>query len=415
MLPCILHVDMDAFFASVEQLRNPRLRGKPVAVGSGVIASASYEARSFGLQAGMPLQRARQLCPEVRILQGHAAIYRCFSERIFVICAEYSPALEIYLDEAYCDWNGTERLYPNPEVVAAEIRRRVEEETGLTVTAGIGRNRMLAKMASKSAKPNGLRRICAEEEDNFIRGLPVSRLPGVGPRTERLFQRLNIHTIEEMRLLSRESLRAMLGVPGLILFDRCRGLDTQPVSAREVPRSIQRETSFHKATTDRETIEGTLYYLTERAANTARQLRLKARQLGVKICYQDGEEERSIRKLSEPTSLDPDLFVAAAAILRMLFTRRVALHRVGVLLAGLVTEDGLEQLSLFDDTGTSLQPNPEDALVTRRRKRRLIESLDAIRKRYGHASVVCGQSLNLLGKLEQDDHGFILRTSSLTQ
>ncbi len=414
MPSCVLHIDIDAFFASVEQLRNPAWRGKPVAVGSGVIASASYEARRFGLRAGMPLREARTLCPKLRIIAGHAPIYRCFSDRIFALCGEYAPAIETYLDEAYCDWSGTERLYPDPGAVAAEIRQRIRGETGLTVTAGIGRNRILAKMASKCAKPDGLRRILPVQEDDFIRELPAARLPGVGPKTEKLLEKLNIRTIGEMRILSRESLRGMLGLPGLVLFNRCRGEDTQPICRKEVPSSIRRETSFHKDTIDRETIEGTLYYLTERATNTMRQLHLEARQLGVKIRYADGAEEVSARKLSTPTQLDAELFALAMRILNALYVRRVALHLVGVFLGSFVPRSGFRQLELFGE-GHPSQGSIQEPIREYRRDLKLLESLDTIRERYGYASVVCGKSLHLLGKLAQDDHGFILRTSSLTQ
>jgi DNA polymerase-4 len=416
MEPCVLHVDIDAFFASVEQLRNPALKGKPVAVGSGVVASASYEARAFGLQAGMPLGEARRLCPGLVVLPGHAPIYRCFSEPIFDLLARYAPSLETYLDEAYCDWSGTDRLYPDPLHVAGEIRRRVREEVGLTVTAGIGRNRMFAKMASKSAKPDGLRRVARSEEEEFFVRLPVRHLPGVGRRTEKLFEKLNLRTIGELRLLSRESLRAMLGVAGEVLYERCRGDDTRCVSRREVPQSIRRETSFHEAAIDSETIEGTLYYLTERAGNTLRHLRLQARQVGVKIRYRDGLEESATRKISSPTQVDRALFAAALRILRMLRTRRVALHLVGVTLTGLQLDAGIRQAELFPgESPSGGQDAIEQAISGRRREERLLESLDTIRRRYGYASVVCGRSLHLLGKLEQDDHGFILRTPSLTR
>ncbi|MBI4604019.1 MAG: DNA polymerase IV [Planctomycetes bacterium] len=406
MSSCILHVDIDAFFASVEQLRNPRLRGVPVAVGSGVVASASYEARRFGITAGMPLRKAREICPALTVIEGHAPIYRCFSERIFAICAEYAPAIEAYLDEAYCDWNGTERLYPDPTAVASEIRRRVRKETGLAVSAGIGRNRMFAKMSTKSAKPDGLRRLLPSEEEAFIRDLPASRLPGVGPRTERLLEKLNVRTVGEMRLLSRESLRAMLGLPGLLLYDRCRGEDTRAISRREVPRSIQRETSFHEPAIALDVIEGTLYYLTERASSTLRRLGLVAHQLGVKIRYADRVEESAVRKLPAPTQLDQGLFAFAVRLLRSLFVRRAALQLVGVVLSGLGLDSGLRQLSLLEGVGST---------AGLRREARLLESLDTIRERYGHASVVRGKSLHLLGKLEQDDHGFILRTPCLTK
>jgi DNA polymerase-4 len=436
----VLHIDIDAFFASVEELRNPYLRGQPVAVGSGVVASANYIARRFGLRAGTPLRKARNLCPGLIILPGHAPIYRCFSERIFELCTEYAPGVETYLDEAYCDWSGTDRLYPDQVNIAAELRHRIVEEVGLTVTAGIGRNRMFAKMASKSAKPDGLQRILPSEEEGFLCGLPTSHLPGVGPTTEKLLTKLNVRTVGEMRLLSRESLRGMLGLPGLVLYERCRGEDTQPVSRREIPRSIRRETSFHQDEIDRETIEGTLYYLLERAANTMRKLRLRARQVGVKIRYSAGEgegkdslEAASTRKLPSPTQRDSELFSQALKILKTLYTRRVALRLVGAILTGFVPDSGLRQLELFspgDDSpcgdeidgreryGRALDGRElggRESLDAERRELKLLESLDRIRERYGYAAVVCGKSLNLLGKVMQDDHGFVLRTPSLTK
>jgi len=418
MSSCVLHIDIDAFFASVEELRNPRLRGKPVAVGSGVVASANYIARRFGLRAGTPLRKARKLCPSLIILPGHAPIYRCFSDRIFELCADYAPGVETYLDEAYCDWSGTDRLYPDQVNIAAELRHRIVEEVGLTVTAGIGRNRMFAKMASKSAKPDGLQRILPSEEEGFLCGLPTSHLPGVGPTTEKLLTKLNVRTVGEMRLLSRESLRGMLGLPGLLLHERCRGEDTQPISRREIPRSIRRETSFHQDEIDREAIEGTLYYLLERAANTMRKLRLKARQVGVKIRYSSGEgddscEAASTRKLPCPTQRDSELFSQALKILKTLYTRRVALRLVGALLAGFVPDSGFHQLELFSTCDDEL--DERESLEAERRELKLLESLDTIRERYGYASVVCGKSLHLLGKVLQDDHGFVLRTPSLTK
>jgi DNA polymerase-4 len=423
----VLHVDIDAFFASVEQLRNPTLRGKPVAVGSGVVASASYEARRHGLHAGMPLRKARELCPGLVILAGHAAMYRCFSEAIFDICAAYAPALETYLDEAYCDWSGTERLYPDPIRVAAEIKERILREVGLRVTAGLGRNRMIAKMTSKLAKPDGLRRVLPEEEESFLPGLPLGRLPGVGPRTEQLLTKLNLHTIGDLRKLSRDSLRNMLGAAGVVLHERCRGEDTQPVSPREIPRSIRRETSFHRDTIDPEEIEGTLYYLTERAANTLRELRLETRSLGVKIRYSDFREEAASRRFPVCTQLDSELFTCARNIFRTLHARRVALRLVGITISDLRPDRGLRQAELFASEmpwetdaashvpALDIRSAAERHLGHQRRELRLLESLDAIRKRYGYASVVCGKSLHLLGKLPQDDHGFILRTSSLTR
>ncbi len=526
--PCIFHIDIDAFFASVETLRNPRLAERPVAVGAGVIASCSYDARRFGLHAGMPLREARKRCPGLVVLEGHYPIYRCYAEQVFGLCREYSPAIETHLDEAFCDLSGTERLYscsafpprsprgdggdllgsigrtvlgeggqasvfpprsrafpprspgtiagtgpqgrparvgdgafpprsprgdggeemgaidravrgegdggasdsPSPSSrkdeadalfrVAGELVERVRREVGLSVSLGMGRNRMLAKMASKSAKPAGLRRVRREEEEGFLRPLPVRLLPGVGPRTAGVLTKLNIETIEEMRALSRDSLKAMFGQNGELLHERCRGEDTRIVSTREIPRSISRETSFHEDTISPEEIDGMLHYLTERAANTLRKLGLKTRTIEVKLRYADFKDTAGGRTLRTPTQIDGEIFEMALALRRSLHTRRVGLRLIGVTLSKLVPDDGTRPLDLLEEGtetawGGDLLEGVLRAAGRRKRSLGLCRSLDRIRERFGYSSVVSGKSLNLLGKLPQDAYGYILRTPSLTK
>lgn len=431
---CVFHIDIDAFFASVEKLRNPRLADRPVAVGAGVIASCCYVARRSGLHAGMPLRDARKLCPGLVILEGHYPIYRCFAERVFEICRDYAPAMESHLDEAFCDCTGTGRLYGLDDLtgseappVAREVTERIRREVGLSVSLGMGRNRMLAKMASKIAKPGGIRRIPPTGEDSFLRPLPVRLLPGVGPRTAAVLRKLNIETIEEMRALSRDSLKAMFGQNGVLLYERCRGEDTRVVSTREIPRSISRETSFHEDTISSEAIEGMLYYLSERAANTLRKLGLKTRTVEVKIRYADFQEAAGSRGLQTPTQIDKEIFEAALALRRTLHSRRAALRLIGVTLSRLVPDDGTRALDLFESDGGIPGgpggPSGEEDLIERAtrlarergRELGLCRSLDRIRDRYGYSSVVSGKSIHLLGKLPQDAYGYILRTPSLTR
>lgn len=397
----ILHIDIDAFFASVEQQCDPRLRGRPVIVGNGVIASCSYEARRFGLYAGMRLSEARRACPGVVILDGCEKTYRAFAARIFEVCRDFSPSVETYLDEAYCDLTGTGRLHGGPEAAAVRLRACVRERTGLTVTAGIGTSRMTAKMASKSVKPDGFRLVPPGAEDDFIRALPVDKLPGVGHATAVVLRRLNIKTIEGLRVLSPEQLETMFGAPGRLLYERCRGRDTQPVSVREVPQSISRETSFHRPTTDPGEIGGMLYYLVERAMRATRSLALRARTVHVKIRYVDSGGVAASRTLPEATDRDEDVSILARELLAKLHGRRESLHGIGVVLSGFVLA-GAGQLDLFDpDRGPRLDS--------------LYRSLDRVRDRFGHSAVVAGPSISLIGQLEQDGYGFVLRTPSLTK
>lgn len=398
----ILHVDIDAFFASVEQLLDPRLKGRPVIVGGGVIASCSYEARRWGLGAGMPLSEARRRCPEVVILDGHEKIYRAFAGRVFDICRRIAPAVETYLDEACCDLSGTERLHGGNFAGAARcLKDLVRREVGLPVTVGLGSNRMVAKLAGKSVKPDGLRCVPPGEEEAFIRDLPVGRLPGVGPATGAVLERLNIRTIGQLRTLSAAQMEGLFGVVGLALHERCRGRDTRPVLAREIPQSISRETSFHRDTTDPGEIAGMLYYLAERAVRAARRLHLKARAVTVRLRYTDSGGAVVSRTLPGPSDRDEEIAGLAADLLRGLHSRRESLHGVGIALSKFVMADA-GQLDLFDaGRGPRLD--------------RLYRGLDRVRDRFGHSAIVAGKSINLLGRLEQDGYGFVLRTPSLTR
>jgi DNA polymerase-4 len=397
----VLHVDIDAFFAAIEQLRDPRLRGRPVIVGAGCIASCSYEARRFGLHAGMALPEARRLCPGAVILEGHAQVYRCFAERIFESCRALAPAVETYLDEAYCDLSGTERLHGEALGVARRLKADILERTGLTVTCGIGPNRMLAKLIGKTTKPDGLARIAAEHADAFLRDRPIEQLMGVGHAHARTLRSMNLKTIGELRVLPADVLEALFGAPGRLLFERCRGRDTAAVHEREIPQSISRETSFHRDTADPVEIEGMLDYLVGRACRTARELDLKPRTVAVRLRYADGESADQARGLSAASSSDPIVLEVALRLARRLFTRRVALRNIGLTLSGFVA-GAAEQASLFDGERAG-------------RQGALLEAFDHVRDSYGHGVLVSGRALHLKGRLAQDKHGFVLRTPSLTK
>jgi DNA polymerase-4 len=397
----VLHLDIDAFFASVEQLRYPALRGKPVIVGNGVIASCSYEARRHGCYAGQPLSDARRTCPGVIILDGCEAVYRTFAEKTFVMCSELSPSMETFLDEAFLDLTGCERLHGDLLRHAGDLKARIREQVGLPVTVGIGPNRMLAKIASKSVKPDGLRRIGVDEVESVLPELPIDRLPGVGRRVGAELAKLNVRTIGDLRAFPVEILVRMFGEPGRDLFDRCRGSDTRPVDVREIPQSVSRETAFHEPVTDPREAEGMLYYLLERAVRHARGLSLAARTVRVWIDYTDSGREAAARTLSAPSDQDAVLFDRARHILKGLFVRREAIRRIGVALSRF-RADVAGQSELFE-AGADFE------------REKLYRSLDEVRSRFGHSAVVAGPSVRFLGKLEQDRNGFVLRTPSLTK
>jgi DNA polymerase-4 len=399
--PTILHVDIDAFFAAIEQQRDPRLRGRPVIVGAGVIASCSYEARRFGLHAGMPLSEAKRACPDAVIIDGHAQIYRCFAEEIFDRCRAVAPAVETFLDEAYCDLSGTERLHGDLLAMARRLKDDIRAATGLTVTCGLGPNRMLAKLIGKTVKPDGLARIDAEDADAFLVERPIEQLAGVGRAHARTLRSMNIRTIGALRALPVAALEALFGAPGRLLYERCRGFDTVAVTEREVPLSISRETSFHRDTADRLEHEGMMEYLVGRACRAAREIGIRPRTVAVRLRYAGGDGDERARSLKTPSHNDPVVLELALDLLRRLFTRRAALHSIGVTLSNFVRA-GSEQGSLFDEREAG-------------RRAALYEAFDGVREAYGHGVLVSGRALHLKGRLDEDQHGFVLRTPSLTK
>jgi len=391
---------MDAFFASVEQRLVPALRGRPVAVGSGCVASASYEARASGVRAGMPLGEARRLCPSLVVRPGSYGIYRCFAERVWELCREVAPAVETHLDDAYLDLAGTERLYGDPRGPVEALRVRVRGTTGLTVTAGIGPNRMIARLAGKTAKPDGLALVHPEQVEAFLIDRPAADVPGVGPKTAARLAGFGIRTVRDLRALSRAELARLFGRAGEALYDRARGQDTRPVSAREIPKTISRETTFHRETTDPAEIRGMLHYLVERAMKAVRALGLAARVVALRIRYADFKVDEGRTRPAMPTDLEGPVFDAALALLGRLHARRVALRLVGVTLSGF-SGSGAEQTSLLEPT--------ED------RRARLADALDELRGRFGFSAVTAGRSIDLLGRLRQDANGYVLRTPCLTK
>ena len=453
----ILHIDVDAFFPSVEQLLIPALRGRPVVVGSGVIASCSYEARAMGLHAGMPLHRARRLCPRAVFLAGSEPIYRCFAEAVWAVCRRYTCGLETYLDEAYGDATGMEGIHGGPLELGRKLQQEVRREVGLPVSVGLASNRMLAKLASASAKPGGVAHVPAGQEETFLTELPIEKLLGVGGKTAERFRDMNIRTVGQVRALSRAMLRSMFGANGEAFHDRCRGRDergnpgtgwhpqaqrseacgcipgdgivnhsalpprtskrrlsvppvTEALSTaresvccpriRRIPHTISRETTFHQPTCRMEEIRGMLFYLLERAMRAARAAGLAAGCVELSIRYDDWKGDSARRSLEEPTAVDEEVFRAVLELLARLHRRRVALRHVGIVLSRFSPREGSGQL--FEPPG-------------RARRRGLHAAVDEIRDRWGHAAVVTGESAELLGQLEQNDYGFVLRTPSLTK
>jgi DNA polymerase-4 len=381
----ILHLDMDAFFVSVEQARNPSLRGRPVIVGGnpqgrGVVSAASYEARRYGVRSAMPLAQARRLCPQAVFIQGDHHLYAEISREVFRILGHYCPLVEpVSIDEAYLDLTGCERLHGPPLEAACKIREEIFRTLGLSASIGISTNRLVSKVASKMAKPAGILEVRPGYEADFLAPLPVEVLPGVGPKTRKTLRLLNIRTVGELATLDHQWLERALGRTGYFLHLRARGLDDSPVTPQESPpRSIGREVTLEEDTLDRRRLEGILYRLSERVGDALRRRGLRARCVQLKLRYSDFDTRTRSVTLWEPTDMDHVIFQEARRLMERLLCRRVRVRLLGVSTSGLMRAP--LQLPLF-------------ARERSLRRRALYRALDCIRGRYGWYALQVGRAI----------------------
>src|SRR6266446_4250220 len=269
----IVHVDVDAFFASVEQVLNPKLRGKPVLVGRGCVASASYEAKFRGVKTAMSFREALRICPKAIVVPGQYEHYADFAERVRRILETYTPAVETAaLDDFYLDFAGTERLYPDYEATLRRLRTEIRGRTGLSVSVGAARTKVVASIASRLERPRGFRMIAPGEEKTFLTPLPVEKLHGIGHVHAGALAERGIATIGQLRQVPKPALQAAFGeVTGLQIWERARGLDGREVLLPSTPKSVSRETTIEGGTIDTEFLGGLIEYLSERIGSTLRE------------------------------------------------------------------------------------------------------------------------------------------------
>lgn len=387
MLPReILHVDMDAFFVSVEEVRDPSLKGKPVIVGGdpegrGVVAAASYAARKFGVHSAMSLARARRLCPQAIFLRGSHGVYGEFSQRIFAILRNYSPLVEpMSLDEAYVDLSGCQRLHGPVLETAERIRNEIKNTVGIDASIGIASNKLLAKIASDYAKPSGMLWIAPGKEEAFLRPLAVNRLPGVGPKSGEQLKRMGVRTIAHLAMYSRKRLEKLYGQWGTRLYFKCRGICDSPVTGESGDsRSISRETTLETDSMDARFLESTLSYLTEKAALQLRASGLYARSVTLKLRTADFATVTRSCTLPEPACQDHVIFQAAAGLFRQWFTGLTCVRLIGVCLSSLTRHPSVQE-DLF-------------LKVSRERWDRLYREIDRMRGKYGFRVILRANSV----------------------
>lgn len=386
----VCHLDMDAFFVSVEELFNPSLRGKPVVVGGaadqrGVVAAASYEARKFGVHSAMPLRTAARLCPHATFVEGQPGRYRAISKKIYEVLNQFTPLVEMAsIDEAYLDLTGTERLWGPPLKAAHLLHEAVAKETGLRCSLGLASSRLVAKVSSDQAKPNGVLYIVPGQEAAFLAPLDIRKIPGVGKKTEASLHKIGIRKVGDLARLDESFLAVHFGRWGLALAGKAKGQDAggwfdTNIGEDDQPKSISHEHTFSTDVSDREKLESALLKLSEMVAKRLREHKLYARTIQLKLRYEDFSTITRASSLDHATQIDREVAGAVLQLFRKAWDGKAAIRLLGVHASSLEATEG--QMSLLAEQETE-------------RLRRALRSVDHIRNRFGAASVSLAKSMN---------------------
>ena len=381
----IIHLDMDAFYAAVEVLDRPELKGKPVIVGGsrerGVVSSASYEARKFGVHSAQPIATAARLCPQGVFLPVRMWRYQEVSQQIFKIFQRFSPLVEpLSLDEAFLDVTGSTRLFGSPEEIARKIKEQVVEETGLTVSAGAAPSKFVAKIASDIQKPDGLTIVPGGTVREFLEPLPIEKLWGVGKATRRILAHLGVKTIGDLGLLSSKLLARKLGKQGLHLYLLAKGIDEREVEPEREVKSIGHEDTYAMDISDLGEARRELLSLANKVAKRLRGYGLVGKTVTLKVKYYDFVQITRSITLGEPTDDCREIFQRCCNLLGKTEVGKRPVRLFGISLSQLSDLDEARQLALF-------------AAEEADKRRRLNKALDTISEKFGNGAIVPGTIL----------------------
>jgi DNA polymerase IV len=394
----IFHVDMDAFFVSVEELYDPSLKGKAVVVGGqrnerGVVSAASYEARKFGVHSAMPLRTAAKHCPHAVFVDGHPERYRECSEKVFKVLSAFTPQVEMAsIDEAYLDLTGTERLHGPPLKAANSLHLRMKSETGLNCSVGIGSSRLIAKVSSGQAKPNGLLWILPGEESRFLAPLDVREIPGVGKVMETHLHSLGIKKVGDLARLEESELSQRFGKWGLALAGKARGEDAggwfdSEVGADMDAKSISHEHTYNEDTADPVRLESTLMRLSEMVGRRLREADFHARTVQLKLRYKDFTTITRAHTLASATQLDTEIFEQIRALFRSNWKKGSEVRLLGVQVSSFGTQAA--QMDLLDGN-------------RQQRWKSALAAADKLRDKFGESSV--GLASGMRGSFRERTH-----------
>jgi DNA polymerase IV len=381
----IIHLDMDAFYPAVEVLDNPELKGKPVIVGGsrkrGVVSSASYEARKFGVHSAQPMATAARLCPNGIFLPVRMSRYREVSEQIFEIFDRFTPLLEpLSIDEAFLDVTGSVRLFGKPEDIARKIKNTVFQETGLTVSAGVAPSKFVAKIASDIDKPDGLTVVHSNRVREFLDPLPIQKMWGVGKVTREALGRLNIRTFRDLRLIPAGVLEERFGKHGVKMHLLAQGIDEREVVPEHDAKSIGAEETFEEDMTSLDLAKKELLALSHRVAHRMRKEEVAGRTVTLKVKYSDFIQITRSATLPESTDDAPEIYSAACTLLKKTAVGKRPARLLGISISHL-SADSEHQLSLFLENKKSP------------RKRKLNTALDSIQEKFGNKGIRPGTLL----------------------
>ncbi len=379
------HIDLDAFFVSVEEVLNPTLRGKAVIVGGdpegrGVVSSASYKAREYSVHSAMPISKAKQLCPHAIFLRGSHSSYSKASDAVFRIVENYTPFIEIVsIDEAYLDLSGLERLYGHPLRALEKMKHQVKEKLHLNLSAGLASNSLIAKVASKEAKPDGIVCIFPGYEGSFLAPLPIEKLPGIGEKTKKRLNLLGVRKIRDIADIGETLMRTAFGEMGSCLYHMAKGEGDDEIERSDHhPKSVGHETTFDEDSNDLYFLENNLYYLSEKVGRRLRKKGLWGYTITLKLRYSDFVTLTRSETISEATNFDATIFQIASSLFRKAYTRRTRVRLLGVSVSNLTSEGW--QLHLFDRWHQIKMKN-------------LYRGIDRVRQKYGFDSLSCGRSV----------------------
>jgi DNA polymerase-4 len=382
----IVHLDMDAFYASVEQLDNPELKGKPVIVGGsskrGVVSAASYEARKYKIHSAMPIAQAMKLCPHGFFLPVRMKRYKEVSSQVFAIFQKYTPLVEpLSLDEAFLDVTGSERLFGTAEDIAKRIRKEVYRETGLTISAGVAASKLVAKIASDINKPDGLTIVPVGKEAEFLAPLPIKRLWGVGKKTQEALSLLGIHTIGGIVSLSEKLLEQKFGKQGISLRRKALGLDNRDVETEHETKSVGHEFTFDTDLVELETIHRELLELSVMVAKRLRRYQLQGKTITLKVKYHDFKQITRSSTIKQHIADSKKIYEEVIRLLQKTDAGEIPLRLLGISVSGLKLESGSRQQFLFQ------------GMRSNGKRQEINKALDEIQEKFGSTAILPGRLL----------------------